>query len=445
MTIRIDSGGASVVYLEESHKIPLVSIVIALRTGNAHDPVGKDGLSRITARMLRRGAEGLDARTIEDAIDRLGGEMAVDTGASSVAIHAQVIRRSADAFMELLGRLLGTPTFPEDELERLKRETLAEIDETKDHDRSLAQQAFRRAMFGGHAYGRDGAGTVTTVRSITVGDAKAHFAKHFTKGNVVVGFAGDVTPEDAARFARMLTARLPEGAAVADDVGPPVTKGGRRLILVDKPERTQTQILIGMLGTWPHDPDHVALSVATSIFGGTFTSRLMREVRSKRGWSYGASARASIDRQRQSFSMWTFPAAEDAAPCIALELELLEAWVKDGITQEELDFIKGYLTRSHAFEIDTAPKRLHQSVDVELLRLPADYYTGYLDHVKAVSVDSANKAVRDRLRTIDLLVVVVGTADDILEPVTAAIPGLTSHAIVPFDAEILEAGPDPEG
>jgi zinc protease len=439
MTSRVDCGNTSVVYLEESHKLPLVSIVLALRTGNAHEPIGKDGIARITARMLRRGAQGLDARTIEDAIDRLGGEMAVDTGASSVAIHAQVIRRNADAFMDLLGRLLGTPTFPEDEFERLKRETLAEIDETKDHDRSLAQQAFRRAMFGAHPYGRDGAGTVTTVTSLTGADAKAHYARHFTKGNTVIGFAGDVTAADAGRFARMLTERLPDGAAVVDDVGPPPAIRDRRLIFVDKPERTQTQIVIGTQGTWPHDPDHVALSVATSIFGGTFTSRLMREVRSKRGWSYGASARASIDRQRQSFSMWTFPAADDAAPCLSLELELLETFVKDGIAQDELEFIKGYLTRSHAFEIDTAPKRLHQAIDVELLRLPSDYYSGYLEHVKAVTVAGANAAVRKRLHTGNLLVVVVGTAGDIFDAVKAAVPSLSTHAIVPFDAEVLEA------
>jgi len=210
---------------------------------------------------------------------------------------------------------------------------------------------------------------------------------------------------------------------------------GRRLVFVDKPERTQTQVLIGSLGTQPHDEDHHALSVANAIFGGTFTSRLMREVRSKRGWSYGASARLGVDRHRQAFTMWTFPAATDAAACLALELDLLSTFVAKGITTRELSFIKRYLARSYAFEIDTAAKRMHQALDVELLDLPADYYSGYIAHVEGVTLETANGAVSRRLGAKDLLITVVGTASEILEPVRAAIPELASHEVVPFDRD----------
>jgi zinc protease len=203
---------------------------------------------------------------------------------------------------------------------------------------------------------------------------------------------------------------------------------------VDKPERTQTQIIIGGLGTAPHDDDHVALGVANAVLGGSFTSRLMREVRSKRGWSYGASARLSVDRQRQAFSMVTFPAATDAAPCIELELTLLEEFVTKGVLPRELSFIKRFLTRSHAFDIDTASKRLHQAIDVEVLGLPADYYSGYVAQVEAVTLEQANLAVKKRLSTEDLQVIVVGTASQILDGVRAAIPRLAEHAVEPFDA-----------
>jgi len=435
VSARIDVGFSSAVYLEESHKLPLVSIVLALRTGNAHDPPGKDGLARITARMTRRGCVGLETRAIEDAIDRLGAEMSVDTSASSVAIHAQVIARNVDPFVELLARLIGTPTFPQDELERLRRETLAEIEEGKDHDRALAQRAFRRAMFGEHAYARDGAGRPSTVKAITMDYVGGDYARRFTRANAVLGFAGDVTPEHATRLAQRLLGGLPDGPPPVDGVGPPSMRKGRRLVLVDKPERTQTQIVIGTMGTWPHDADHQALNLSTAIFGGTFTSRLMQEVRSKRGWSYGASARTAIERQRHAFTMWTFPAAEDAAPCLELELGLLETWVRDGVTQEETDFIKGYLTRSHAFDIDTAPKRLHHAVDVEILNLPPDYHTGYLESVRAVTRDAAVEATRARISTEDLVIVVLGTADEVLEPVRAVIPDLAEHVVVPFDED----------
>src|SRR5207253_3567377 len=103
------------------------------------------------------------------------------------------------------------------------------------------------------------------------------------------------------------------GAAAPDEVAEPSMASGRRLVVVDKPERTQTQILIATMGTSPYDEDHVPLVIANAVFGGSFTSRLMREIRSKRGWSYGASARASIDRRRQAWVLWTVPSAPEAA------------------------------------------------------------------------------------------------------------------------------------
>ena len=427
-------GGATLL-VEESHALPLVSIVIALRSGSAFDPQGKEGLARIVGRMLRRGAETMKAHDIEDALDRLGGEISIDLSASSLALQAQVIGRNLEPLIELLAKLLGSPAFPEDELARLKRETQAEILEARDNDRSLATYAFRRALFAGHPYGRSSLGTTSSTGSITQADARAFYSRHFARANALVAFAGDVTLDQARVLGEKLLSGLPVGERIADPVPSPAVTKGRHLVLVDKPDRTQTQILIGGLGTWPHDDDHIALGVANAIFGGTFTSRLMKAVRSERGWSYGAYARLALDRQRQSFSMWTFPSATDAAPCVALELELLQAWVDRGVTQEELDFIKQYLIRSQAFEVDTAPKRLHQAIDIEILGLPKDFHSGYAAKVAQVTAEAANTAVKRRISTEDLVIVVVGTASDIREGIEKQIPGLVETTVKPFDAE----------
>jgi zinc protease len=250
MTVRFEaSGDGTAAFVEESRALPLVSIVIALRSGSAHDPLGKEGLSRITARLLRRGCEGQVSREIDDAIDRLGSEMSVDVSASQITLHTQVIRRNLDAFVKLLSRLLGTPTFPEEELDRMKRETAAEIIEARDSDRALAQIAFRRALFAGHLYGRAAVGTVKSVPTITRDDVLAHYAKHFVRGNVVIGFAGDIEEKEARPIVDQLVSGLSVGKGIDDPVPPPPEPKGRHLVFVDKPDRTQTQILIGTLGT----------------------------------------------------------------------------------------------------------------------------------------------------------------------------------------------------
>jgi zinc protease len=426
------SGGVLIV--ESSTLLPLVTVAVTFRSGAAHDPDGKEGLSRITTRMLRRGSQGLTAVETENAIDRLGAEISAEVATSTTAVYGQVLSRNTGAFLELLARVLSKPTFPEDEFSRLVRETKAEIIDARDNDRALADRFFRRTLFDGHAYGRTIRGTEASLATLTTAEARAHHLRHFVRGNAVVAFAGDITAEEAERQAEKLLSGLPDTPSPKDPLVEPKPLTGRHLVFVDKPERTQTQILIGALGTSAHDEDHVPLSVANAIFGGTFTSRLMKEVRSKRGWSYGASSRLGLDRHRHSFVLWTFPAATDAAPCIALELELLERLVESGVTSRELSFMKRYLSRSHAFEIDTAQKRVHQELDVELLALPADYHHAWLRKVDAVTVEEANAALKRRLAPANLLVTVVGTAKDLLPKVREAIPGLASERTVPYDA-----------
>ncbi len=434
-TVERDLGGGAKLFVEPSPVVPLVSVVVALRTGAAHDPVGKEGLSRITARMLRRGCQGMSAMDIERAIDRLGAEAGFDVGSSSTAVAGHVLARNLEPFVDLLAKLLSSPTFDEAELARLLRETHAELLESLDNDRALADRFFRRKLFGSHVYGRTTRGTAASLDAIDRSLVQAHHAAHFVRGNVVVAISGDVEPDEAERLARKLISALPDRTAPKDTLEDPAPLTGRHLVFVDKPERTQTQILIGSLGTSAHDADHVPLSVANAIFGGTFTSRLTREVRGKRGWSYGASSRMGVDRRRHSFVMWTFPAQTDAGPCAALEIDLLERWVKDGVTDREIAFIKRYLTRSWAFEVDTAQKRVHHALDVALLGLPADYYSGYTSHVNAVTTAAANDAVRAHIDPKNLLVTIVGTASTTLEAVKKAVPSFDSVETIAHDVE----------
>lgn len=434
-TIRFDLDGGGVGFVESSTAVPLVSIVISVRSGAIADPEGKDGVCRLAARMLRRGAGDLTSQQIEASIDRLGAELSLDVGPSTVSFHGQVIRRNVDKFVDLLVLLLSKPTFDPEEVARLKRETAAEIVESRDSDRALANLAFRRALFPGHPYARSAAGRLPTIEGITRDDAVAAYRKHFVRKDLVLGFAGALSADEARAIGARIAAAVGEGPSLPMKPPEPPTPSGRKLVFVDKPERTQTQTLIGSLGTWPHDEDHFPLVTATAVLGGTFTSRMMREIRSKRGWSYGTSARLSIERRRHAFTMAAAPAAGDCAPCTELMLQLLEEFVEKGISKKELGFIKNYLVRSYAFEVDTAPKRLGQAIETELLELPPDYHTRYVDHIKDVTLERAVAAPKARLSSKDLVVIVVGTASETLEAVKAKIPDLASTDIVPFDAD----------
>jgi len=436
MTAATQAGHvAADVLVETSRALPLVSFSIALKTGSILDPEGMSGASRMLTRWMRRTAGGREAQAIDTEIDALGGAFGADVSPSTLIFQGTVITRSLDGLMRIAGDILARPGFAEVELERLRRETLAELTETLDDDRGLGRRWFRHRVFGDHPYARSVTGTASSIARIQSEDLKALYRRIVRPENLIFAFSGDIERARAEALAAQIRSQLSAGPPPDDSIGEPAVIPGRRLTFVDKPDRTQTQILIGGLGTHPTDPDHLALHVANTVFGGTFTARLTQEVRAKRGWSYGAYSSLPIDRQRQTFSMWTFPKAEDAGPCIQLQLEMLHALRTKGITKKELAWAKKYLVRSHAFALDTASKRVGLLLDSALYGLPAGYYEEYIERIKGVSLEAANASVVQRLSEDDLLVTVVGTAAQISDAVKTAVPNLATSEVVPYDTE----------
>jgi zinc protease len=303
-----------------------------------------------------------------------------------------------------------------------------------DSDAGLASTHFRRTLFRGHPYARPVMGTRSTLERIELPHALARYRDVLERGSRLVGFSGDLRPDEAERLVRTHLSSPHENTLPGALAPEPPGRTGRHLTIVDKPERSQTQIQIGRLGTHPRDPDHTALAVGNAVFGGAFTSRLMRAVRSERGWSYGASSRLAIDRVREAWSMWTFPAAADAAPCIELQLSLMEQWIDQGITAEELAFAKSYLVKSYAFAIDTADKRLEQAMEVRLYDLPGDYFKGYIERVSKVTLEQVNAALKARLAPQDLVFSVLATESQVGEALRK-LPGLESVTVIPFDQD----------
>jgi zinc protease len=421
-------------FVEENHDLPLVHFQLVLPTGTIADPEGTEGLTRITARMLRRGTRTRSAADIEDLIDGLGAELGVDVATGFMRFSGSALTRSLPAVLALVAEMLAEPTLPAGELSLLLRETEASLLELTDNDQALASMHFRRALFEGHPYGRPSVGTRKSLARVDLEAVHTRYRSGIAGVRPQLALAGDVTRAEAERLYSQLFAGL--GAAPGPLASLPELpeRHGRKLRIVDKPERTQTQIMIGRLGTHAHDPDHTALVVGNAVFGGTFTSRLMRAVRSERGWSYGASSRLALDRTRDAFSMWTFPQASDAAACVALELTLLEELLERGIDDAELAFAQSYLAKSFAFATDTADKRLEQAVDVQLYDLPADYFTRYVERVRAVTRDEVNAALRARLSAEDLVVAAVATDADIGAALRAP-PRIAEVEVVPFDAD----------
>jgi zinc protease len=409
---------------EESHDLPLVDVEALIRAGHVDDPPGKEGLARHAVELLRRGAGGRSRADVDAAFDALGAEVSASHYADGIAYSVRCLARNIEPTLALLADVLFRPALTDDEHARLVREGLAAIDDMRDDDATLATRYFERYALAGHPYGRTGLGTHDSLEALTRGDAAAWVARNVHAASLVVGFAGDIDGDRAEDLAAALVAASPT-ARPLPPAPPAPAPGERRVILVDKPDRAQATVVIGHAAPPPAHPDAIALAVACTAFGGTFTSRLVSEVRVKRGWSYSVGCRVTRARAGHTFRIRLVPSVERAIDALALVGDLYAAFAATGPTDEEVEFARSYLVGSHAFDVATAADRLERRIEAALWDLPPDHHLTVVGRVARVTPDEVRAAARRWLRPEASVTTVVASADSI---------ELAGAEVVPYDS-----------
>lgn len=415
MSPTIQANPPAVIHIEE-HTRPIVSVVLVLPIGSLQDPPDKEGLAYLTGRMLMKGAGTLSQAQIADELDFLGSSLSVSVGRETLMVSGDALTRNLDAFETLMAAVLTEPTFPQEELDKLKRKTLAELAQIRDDDASLGQRFYVRRLFGAHPYGRRLKGTEESLARITRDDVVAFYKAHFGNANVLVGAAGDIGRDRLDTLIARTLGKLPVQLTPPPAIGEPPAAKGYQLVLVDKPERTQTQVFIGHPTVHATHEDYFPLLVANTVFGGTFTARLNHEIREKRGWSYGAYSSFSTDRRLGTFTIRFYPATKDTVPAMKLADELFTGLVDEGLSPQDVAFAQNYLANSHVFSIDTAERRLHELISARLTGRPDDYLDTFIKKVRAVTPAQVNAALKKHLTPDKVTVVVVATADELKAP-----------------------------
>ncbi len=399
------------IYVEPSGDAPLVWIEVAIRGGAAADPFGLEGLHRHAGLLARRGAGGRDRATFDDVLDRLGASIDVGVGRDSTTLSAVTLTRNLDQVVELCADVLAAPGFDPVEHERLRRETPQVLDEIRDDDGSLVTRWFDRECAPGHAYARTALGTAASLPRLELELARATWRREVVAGNLVIGVAGDVDDAGARRIAARLLERLPAGPPPT----PPVVDGadpvaGRRLVLVDKPERTQAQLRLGHLGPRYGDPDTPALVLLETGFGGMFSSRLMQEIRVRRGWSYGAGCMLRRSRGRHWLEMWMATAIDVAGQAVATTLDQYADVAARGLSAEETALARSYLVGSMPFHQATARQRMQLAVRDAVYGLAAGYTASLPAQVAELGPGDVARAAARWLRPDAVVTVAVATA-----------------------------------
>jgi zinc protease len=303
----------------------------------------------------------------------------------------------------------------------------------RDDDGTLVERYFQMQCAPGHAYGRTIIGTADSLARLDRAAAAGHHRGLWAADNLVVGVAGPITPARAAEVAGALEAAVTGREAIAPPALPaPASPPGRRLFLIDKPQRTQCQLWIGHLAPAYGSDDFLALMPVEAAFGGMFSSRLMQEIRVKRGWSYGAGCRIYRSRAPHWFRISLAPTREVAVEALALTLELYERLAADGIAADEQDLAVRHLTGGMLFSQATPRQRMRQAVRHRLLGLAPDYPRQGGAALEALTLDDTRAAAARWLHPRDLCITLIATADDLVPHLEKA--GFPPTKIIPYDA-----------
>ena len=398
-------SGAKVLFVE-SRSIPMIDVNIDFDAGARFDPQAKSGLASMTQGLLALGAGNLSEQEIADrfadAGAQRGGKLDLDRAGVSLRTLSSATERESG--LATLTTLLTSPRFDEAVLVREKARRIAALKEEETKPEVIADRAFDRALYGEHPYGRNP--TSATLDAITRADLQAFYAAHYGAKRAVVAMIGDLSRADAEALAERITASLPAGVNAPDLM--PVPPQNASETRIPHPA-TQSHILTGSAVLKRGDADYFPLTVGNYILGGGgFVSRLMEEVREKRGLAYSVYSYFSPLKQEGPFQAGLQTKKEQANEALALVRKVISGYVDKGPNASELKAAKDNLIGGFALRIDSNRKILDNLSVIGFYGLPLDYLDTWSANVGKVTVESIRVAMKRHLKPENFATVRVG-------------------------------------
>lgn len=404
------------VWIVELHEVPVAQLNLVVRGGTADDPAGQFGAASLTAAMLTEGAGARTALEIADAVDFLGADLGAASGFDSMAVRLHVpVARLAEA-LPIMADVALRPTFPPEELERLRQQRLTTLIQSRDDAATIAALAFSRVLFQRGRFGTASMGTEGSIKRLTVDNLRAFYASRFIASAATLIVVGDVTPDQVVPLLERSFGSWqdtpPPAGRVAALTGPARTR--REVYLIDKPGAPQSQIRIGTIGVARATPDYFPLLVMNTMLGGSFSSRLNMNLREEHGYTYGASS---------SFDMRAAPGPFTAAAGVQTDKtsESLTEFFKElnGILQpvpaDELTRARNYVALRFPAGFETTGDISRRLEDALVYRLPDDYFAKYVGSIEAVGAADVQRVARAYVQPEKMAVVIVGDRK-VIEP-----------------------------
>lgn len=411
-------NGLKLVLLED-HAQPALWMRLTLPAGSIRDPKEKVGLADMTAKLLTQGTTTRSETQISDTIDGLGASLDASSGLDFLTISASGLSSYGDTLFSLLADVTLNPTFPTDEIERARTQTLNSVTASLAQPATLANAAFNRLVYGAHPYGNFTAGTPKTISGLTRDDLIAFHSTYFAPNQATLFIVGDITPAQARAKALAVFGAWAKKDVPALPAKPaPLAIGAKpQITIIDRPGSAQTEVRIGTQSTGYNDPNRIPATVGTAVLGlGQFDSRLTNEIRVKRGLTYGASSFFSRNKDAGEFEISTFTKTASTGEVVKIALDEAHKIITEPIPADELRDRKTFLQGTFAVSVATPTGVLTRLVPAVLFGGGPTDLTLYTERVNAAT----GTQIADILRNLHLSaaqIVLVGDAKAIQKDV----------------------------
>ena len=401
------------VLLLEKHDVPIVNFAALVKTGAAADPAAEEGLASITAQLLRKGTQKRTAQQFAADSDFTGGSIEADASADFSSVSGEFLNKDLARGLDLFSDALLHPVFPQPEVDKLLAQSLDGVRAAKDEARSVLGTYYNAYLFNGNGYGRTSDGDEISLTKIHRDAILKFYETYYAPGNIILAVAGDFQTADMKKKLEEVFGQWPSKPVtpVKIPVLPPVK--GKKLLLVDKPDATQTYFAIGNVATAAGDPDRVAIRLVNTVFGGRFTSLLNEALRVESGLTYGAISAFDPRKAPGPFGMYSYTKNESTAQAIDMALQVLQKLHKQGITADELASAKSYIKGQFPPSIETS-KQLAQIIAInEFYGLDDREINDLEARLDAVTPAIAQQVIQKHFPTDNLVFTLIGKRSDI--------------------------------
>lgn len=396
-------------WLVEDHTLPMLCMQFGFRGGSAQDPTGKEGLAFFVSGMLDEGAGDIKSQEFQEKLQELAIEMSFDSSADEFTGGIKTLTKNRDEAFDLLKLVLTRPRMDQDAVDRVRQQIESIIKSDSEDPEAVARRTWYANVFKDHPYGLPEKGTEETVNAITPADLKGYVKDTFARSTLKIAVVGDINAEQLAPLLDKIFGDLPEEPKLSDvQEAKWQAKGDPVIVPMPTP---QTVVTFGYPGPLRKDPDFYASYVLNYILGGGgFSSRLMEEVREKRGLAYSAYSYLNPLRHAGMCIGGVATKNERALEAIKVVKSVLEDIAKNGPSEQELEDAKRYLTGSYALRFSSSTRIASIVLWVQIEDLGIDYIEKRNSLIESVQLEDVKRAA-SLMDLKDLFITIVGQPD----------------------------------